>query len=45
MNRDYSEKGFDNLIRSIEFNLYFVLLKYFMKSLRMRHYLNNEQMS
>ena len=44
MNKDYSETGFDNLIRSIEFNMYVVLLKRFMESLRMRHYLYNEQM-
>ena len=45
MNRDYRETGFDNLIRSIEFNMYVVLLKCFMESLRMRHYLYNEQTS
>ena len=41
MNKRYSETGFDNLIRSIEFNMYVVLLKCFMESLRMRHYLYN----
>ena len=45
MNRDYSETGFDNLIKSIEFNMYVVLLKCFVEPLKMRHYLHNEQMS
>ena len=45
MNRYYSETDFDNLIRLIEFNMYGVLLKCFMASLRMRHYLYSEQTS
>ena len=42
MNRDYSATGFDNLIKSIEFNMYVVFLKCFEQPLKMRHYLYNE---
>ena len=43
MNKYYSETGFDNLIKSTEFNICVVLWKYFVESLKIRHYLCNEQ--
>ena len=45
MNKYYSETSFDNLIKSIECNICVVLLKCFVESLSMRHYLHNEQTS
>ena len=43
MNRDYSETGFDNLMKLIKFNMYVVLLKCFMEFLSIRHCLYNKQ--
>ena len=43
MNKYYSETDFDNLIKSIEFNIC-VLLKFFVEFLNNIYFLSNEQM-
>ena len=43
MNKYYSETDFDKLIKSIEFNICVILLKWCVKFLSIRHCLRNEQ--